>query len=283
MNRSTNVGVLMALLLVAWAPSLSAQSLYFSNEPNACAMESSTTIYHIYAYSPDDADFAGASFSLVLDFYAPGDLVSVTPVPGVTIEGMDVSAYPMTFSLSWTPDALGHRPLVALQYAFVPLTGGLAKVNDIVMRRPGGSEVVGIGKWSITGSANCSCSFHWELPAVVQVAVGQTTVLPFRWAGYCFSNFGGPLTVSDERGWVQAWTPPAVEAGNSCTWCYLDWYDGTVTVNVPEETPAGTESQVMLYAIPGFTGTFRVRAAAAPNPVEATTWGAVKALYEREE
>jgi hypothetical protein len=282
MNRSTLVGALVALLLVSSAPPLPAQYVYFSEGPNDCVLNEPTTTYRIFAYSPDDADFDGASFALDVEFYTPGDLVSVTPESGVTIEAMDVSAYPMTFTLSWAPDALDHRPLIVLQYADYAYTGGWATVSDVVMRRPSSAENAGSGLAVLLAIVHCSCEIRFDLPAVAEVAVGETTVVPFQWLGYCWGAWGGALTVTDEHGWVQAWTPATVGAVSNCTLCFLDWYGGTVTVGVPAETPVGTESEVTLEAFNNDTGTFRVRAV-APNPVEATSWGAVKALFAVEE
>lgn len=249
-------------------------SVYVSTNPNVCANFSGLE-YRVFVNSPLDDNLGGINFDLDIDGSAP--MPVVVPETGVTFRGIDISQVPYHFEATWTSRPLEHEPIFRLVYEIEPSVSLFSPYN-VTFETTGGGSLPGYGMGSITCCVDCfNCSLEIFASNHVIVPIGGTTIIPFKWAWYCWTTGGGPITASDTEGWVVTWEPESAGDGPTCGLCIVPAYNGWVEVFVPEGVPVGTTSSMSIVGWESSTEV--ILEAETTVPVNNSTWGKVKALY----
>lgn len=249
-------------------------SVYVSTDPNVCANFSGLE-YRVFVNAPLDNNLSGISFDLDMDGSPP--MPVVVPEPGVTFSAMDISHTPYHFEATWTSRPLEHEPIFRLVYGIEPSVN-LFSPYSVTFETTSGGSVPGYGMESITCCLDCfDCSLEIFASNHVFVPVGGSTIIPFKWAWYCWYPGGGPITASDTEGWVATWDPEMAGDEPTCGLCIVPVYDGWVEVFVPQGVPVGTMSSMTIVGWQSSTEV--VLEADDTIPVNVSTWGKVKALY----
>lgn len=273
-------GVLYAGEPVSRAPASLYQTypyVYFADAPDHC-YPIEGTLYHIYVHSPDDETVASVSFDLNLSGAAITEPLIIPE--GGSLDAADLSSLPYHIEASWPQQSLVHKPMLTVSFQSDPQLGGFQYPSNVVFTTTAGTDVTGLGAAAIAGCClDCfPCSMGIFANDHTLVAAGETTTIPFQWAWYCYTTGGGPLDVTDTQGWVTSWWPPSAGDDETCTVCVIPVYDGSFDVTVPEGTAVGTTSTVTISAVNG--GATIVLEVDDTIPVETTTWGRVKSLYQ---
>lgn len=252
--------------------------VYFADEPDRCyPIEGS--LYHIYVHSPDDETVTSVSFDLNLSGASITEPLVLAE--GGSVDVADLSGLPYHIEASWAQKPLVHEPILTVMFPSDPRLGGFQYPSNVVFTTAAGTEVAGLGRTSMAGCClDCfPCSFSIFADGHSLVGAGDATSIPFQWQWNCYYPGGGTLDVTDTQGWVTSWWPPSVGDDETCTVCVVPVHGGSFTVSVPDGTPTGTTSTVTISSSAGGGATV-VLEVDDTIPVENTTWGAVKALYQ---
>jgi hypothetical protein len=254
-------------------------TVYLSDGPNHCITIEGSEFW-IFIHSPDDGDFTGISLDLDLSG------LSITPpvvYPGtdVILHSFDVSSMPYHFLATWTSRPLEHEPIIRLSFDTDPgLTGFQTPLNVVLIRGIGGTEE-GIGLSSFAGCCvDCfPCHHGLYIDDHFLVEIGASTMIPFEWDWNCFNYGGGDITVTDTGGWVVSWTPTYAFDWTMCGPCFMPRFAGSIDVMVPDDIAVGTTSTLTLEGLNNsIIITLEAEDAVA---TEKTTWGRIKAIYDR--
>ena len=257
--------------------------IYLAETPNYCAGLSGNT-YHLYVYSPDDADFSGVSLDLDI-----GGTVSAPPVvtaetaSGVTLQAVDTSSLPYHIELTWTPRTFQHELVATLTFSEPPVWVSGPETMNVIFARAGGATVPARNFTTYPGyPGGCHlCYICFSIESPILVPAGQTMTIPFEWVFLCYTTGGLNILVTDTQEWVTSWDPPGGTGPGYCSACFVEYSPGTIEITIPPDAIQGTTSSLRLesnlngYLCPGFA-TIEV---AASVPVEQKTWGKIKALY----
>jgi len=254
-----------------WVP-----AVYFSDGPNHCVNFFGQD-YWIFVHSPDDENINRATFDLEVSM-SPWAQPVIVPEPGVVVGLADVSTSTWHFDLAWSPRSLEHEPIVKV--LFFELGGfGDQLPTNVTFERGSGEAVPGYGQWSLGCCASCPpCLVNLYADDPGYAVIGRSTEVPFEWRQIILQVAGGPILVSDTEGWVSAWTPGNWGGGYTCDQCFYTRYPGTIVVDVPDDVAVGATSAMTIFTSCG-SRTFTLEAI-EPVPVQTSTWGAVKALFE---
>lgn len=275
----------ITLLLCLWPlTSLAEPVVYLAQNPNFCA-NLTGNVYYLYVHSHDDADFTSVSLNLQLGgtVASPGVIAADPNNSGVTVDAVDTSSEPYHVEFHWTPRTLEHERMAIVLFSSEPVWDSGPRTTDVVFKRPGGAEVAAPDRTTYPGWADCPiCHMCFEIDGHILVPRGTSTI-PFGWSFWCYGSGGGDgILASDSQGWVASWAPTSGTGNGYCFPCWVDYFPGTVELNVPMDTPIGTTSSLRLegvhngYHCPGWA-TIEVADAV---PTESSTWGRIKALYQ---
>ncbi len=256
-----------------------AQILYLSDTPNLCcpAAQYESNHYYIYAHSPENGDFFQASFRIDTDAFNASEIEFIIPMPGVAILSGDIFS---GITLEWPPQVLDHQPVLEIKIIDSAPSFGEVWVTDATMYQLGGESVPLEPKLSILASTcHCNgCLWHIIPPDTVEAAIGKVTSISVLIGAECDGALAAVIDVTDTQGWVDSWSPTGLYLPNICGECFIDMEPVDIVVLVPEGTPVGTISEVLVSD----TATFLVRAVKSV-PVEEKTWGQIKAIFDRRE
>jgi hypothetical protein len=254
-------------------------TVYFSDSPDLCLAISGSE-YWIFVHSPEDDNFNRITFDL-----ETAGIWAIPPIvisePGVIVGTANVSTSTWRFDLLWSWRVLDRTPIIKLLFVEEPQWMGTQMPTNVVFERSGGDTVRGHGLRTSGGCCAdcfpCSVQLYAEDPAFV--VVNRATEIPFEWSWFCYALNGGPLTVSDTEGWVSSWTPAQWISDITCGQCFLERHPGMIVVDVPADVTAGATSQLTIAATMWGSRTITLEAV-EPVPVQTSTWGAVKALFD---
>jgi hypothetical protein len=252
-------------------------TVYLAHGANAC-MGISGLEYWIFLHSPADDDFIRINLDLDLQGLSITTPV-VIPEAGVTQLSYDVSALPYHFDVVWMQQTLDHVPLIKLQFLSDPNLGGLQTPVNVVLERVSGGTEAGLAMESFAGCCwDCLDCFHsFYMENHFKIPVGASAVIPFEWDWFCHSAGGAYFEAVDTEGWVVSWEPDHGFSWETCGLCYQTRYPGSISVAIPTGVAIGTISTVTLTGADA-EAVFIIEAL-EPVPVENTSWGRIKALY----
>jgi hypothetical protein len=104
--------------------------------------------------------------------------------------------------------------------------------------------------------------------------VGGVTTIPILLGAGCDGALAAVFDITDTEGWVDSYDPNGLIYPGSCAACFFDKRPVEITVSIPDGTPPGMLSEVLVAD----TDTFIIRAV-EKVPVEDMTWGHMKAIH----
>jgi hypothetical protein len=237
--------------------------------------DSPSTLY-VYAHSGSEITI-GASFRIQDDLF--GDILTVTPEPGVTILSGDVLSGIM---LSWPPHALDHEPILALEVS--PGYGGEATATDIVFWQTTGSYPGEDVTTAINSFPHCSTYWAgWQVPDTTAVVIDAIEEFTIKAIVHTEQPYGGTLSMVDTEGWVTGLSSDVIPF--QCWACPWHWGVIDITVAVPDTVAPQTLNTITLqcnYFGQVIDEVDIVLRAVEPVATEPTSFGRLKALYRRQ-
>lgn len=280
--------ICLITLLGMMPQTAAAQWIYYSTCPGECELESCyyaplDTAY-IYVHAPGNQDIVGAHFRLETSYFGPGDVTSLDPGPGVSIEDGDLF---QGMTLALTPLDLTHYPALRI-VADQPFLGNHVeetwgyRIRDALLFRSDGDTLVLETCFTFAGHVDCwDALLGWMHSDTVDVFIGTQSTVTFKCWISSPGIIGTNYEITDEMDWVIDWNPKAV-GGSECMVC--PWEDQTtlITVLVPQSTPARTVSKLTIrptyHVFVSDSTTFFLRAI-PPISTREETWGRIKVLY----
>ena len=274
-------------VLLFTAQSAAAQYLFFS--PNGSCSSDGTgcwaayQTYYVFLKAPEVPGAAGARFRLESQVFGPEDFAAVTPAPGVTIEGGDLFS---GIELSWPPGSYTNDTLLTISIALNPPDDNgwiVGYTRDIELDWAGGSDPIALEDF-LFDCSHCSSWDRWIVwnhADTVAAPAGAQSSVDIECVGYSTGGFSGTnFDVDDEMGWVTNCTNCGVAF--LCSPCPWDVTHVGIHLDIPAEVPDGAVSRVRILPTSalGDSTAFYVRAA-SPTPVEKTSWGSLKAIFEQ--
>jgi hypothetical protein len=274
--------IVFTFLALVVVPSASSDEfIYVAEEPRLCVLECNAypgQTFSVYVESGYFTDVTGVTFRIESERFGPEHVQSISTPPGVSIVG----GSPFTgISLSFGARALAHDPVLTLTVQGHSAYGDVWTRDNHLIREVGTTNV---GEFRTFGwPFDCfGSSPAWDIPDTVVVAVGADANFDFR---AVLSTGGYPpnaeVVVFDSEGWIE--TPFRQDVFASCGWCTWDWTRVVVPVRAPKGVPNDTldNATLQMYSFGGLIDEQTVvLRAIAPIPVNPTTMGGIKAIYE---
>jgi len=277
--------LVVALLLSIPYSAAHAQWLYVSPDAIDCTVDQAASVhggsYPLRLHAPGHGDATSVMFRLEIDGLGTEDEVIIAPEPGVTFAGDVRTLATVTF----TPRTLEHAQLLTLSFVdhdppAQPWSGAFVfiGVRDAVLFAGGTSIMMdNMDAWRVDCFDGGGLDF--QPPKSPEVTIGKTTLVTFM--GMSTGGYWGPgatsLVANDNAGWVTQLSDPTLW-NFGCGACPWFWQPLVLTVTVPGDVTEGATS-VVSVSEGAFTFTQFSLTAIAPTATQATTWGAVKALY----
>jgi hypothetical protein len=275
------------LLAVLNAHPAWSQWVYFGSSPGACYIPHvfhNPTVF-VYVHAPDVDDPTGITFQVDTDAFGPEDIVSLTPMSGVsTVEGDLFNG----MTLSWSPREMEHEAVLQLYLEPQPpdtwddtvWTRNATLYSSITGPQPL-EDVLSIVNiiWDCHGPGA-----RWRSSDTASVVTGKLTTFEIEGIVQCLQlGYGAGVEIIDTQGWVVSWDPAGLAGGMGCPW---HWQRISIGVDVPAETPDGTLNTITVRAVEIQPMPFEcsiVLRGEEPVSVRESTLGRIKALYREGE
>ncbi|MCX5752806.1 MAG: hypothetical protein NTW97_04060 [Candidatus Krumholzibacteria bacterium] len=259
-----------------------AEECYISCDNGYWVCPSLDTMF-VFIRANDPVGVSRAHFRLEADYPCCDSIQAVIPCPGVVIESGDIRD---GITISFPAFLSGHFKALALvlwhdgqdppkymgNYGFGIRDAWLERSND---------ETVPLSDYWTTGLyPDCyTTSLFWYHPDTMDVFIGSQTDVKIQWELDGAYYFGFYVSIADEQGWVNDFTPNGIW-WTGCFTCI--WHIETMHIfaELPGDVPAGTLSTLTITRQNGSPLRSFVLRAVPPVATEKQSWGKIKNLFK---